>query len=118
MIYGDRTEKSIESAIKIMILMLVFIFDPMAICLLIAAQLVYAKKVEQPEPTIKEAVELEETIAEPEEILEEPKADIASGINEEAVEEVKSMYESLDEIQDEFSAVRLDEVRNGSKRNP
>ena len=43
-IYGNKDPSSVESAIKIIICMIVFVFDPLTICLLIACQAIYFKE--------------------------------------------------------------------------
>lgn len=42
-IYGDKGPEAVDKAIRIVILMIVFVFDPLTICLLIAAQTLYSK---------------------------------------------------------------------------
>ena len=49
-IYGDKGPEAVDKAIRIVILMIVFVFDPLTICLLIAAQTLHSAK---PQATVQ-----------------------------------------------------------------
>ena len=63
LIYGDSAEDYFDSAVRIVIIILVFVFDPLAVLLLIAANISYAERKQKKELTkVNEKVILEEKL--------------------------------------------------------
>lgn len=72
-VYGDNPDENIlEKAVTWVIMIIIFVFDPMAVLLLLASQMTYAWYKEQEQPAeIIEFVEEKETEVVPEELLKE-----------------------------------------------
>ena len=63
LIYGDSAEDYFDSAVRIVIIILVFVFDPLAVLLLIAANISFAERKQKKELTkLNEKVILEEKL--------------------------------------------------------
>lgn len=92
LIYGDNADANmLEAAVRWVIILLVIVFDPLAIALVLAANASKEWKIEEPEekadeldpsatdtvesPVAEEVETIEETVPEPEPVIQEPEID-------------------------------------------
>jgi len=112
LIYGSSVDQNLlESAVRIVILMIVMVFDPLAVLMLIGANWSLANKVESPKVEEKEPkVELEEPeenydweefFSEPTEVEEDVKAEDELELHDTFYVEVseKTIVQEVDELQ-------------------
>ena len=62
LIYGDEAKNYLDNTVRYVILLLIFVFDPLAVLLLISANMSYRKELELYEPKKKEFVETKEEL--------------------------------------------------------
>ena len=75
LLYGDNTDSDIlEKAVRIVILMIVFVFDPLAVLMFIAANQTLKRKSEEPLPTLQQT--MQETVSVPVPMVTEPEPKI------------------------------------------
>jgi len=62
LIYGDEAKNYLDNTVRYVILLLIFVFDPLAVLLLISANMSYRKELELYEPKKKKFVETKEEL--------------------------------------------------------
>jgi hypothetical protein len=62
LIYGDEAKNYLDNTVRYVILLLIFVFDPLAVLLLISANMSYRKELELYEPKKKEFIESKEEL--------------------------------------------------------
>lgn len=113
--YGDSSIGSIEGAIRIVIYLIVFVFDPLATVLLMASQGLFTKK----EEVVEQVSNVSQTVEEP--ILHQSRVELhAIGANHDLSEssvEIKPVVESVSEVPAEVNPlVSTDQILGDSYR--
>ena len=62
LIYGDEAKNYLDNTVRYVILLLIFVFDPLAVLLLISANMSYRKELELYQPEQKEFIESKEEL--------------------------------------------------------
>jgi hypothetical protein len=62
LIYGDEAKNYLDNTVRYVILLLIFVFDPLAVLLLISANMSYRKELELYQPKKKEFIESKEEL--------------------------------------------------------
>ena len=109
LIYSEEAEAPLESAVRVVILLLVFVFDPLAVCLLLAANRSFDLKTKRRMEFFDDG------------FLRVDPNDVAQGF-ESPEEEVEKFYEAdeddIDDIYDEVHDEILDTHGTSRRRSP